>query len=266
MIRSWERTVLLGRDEYAAKTRHKSVRVFVQFAALARRFWVVASACSAAPQVCPCARPANNMKRTRAFMLSILWCGARGAPCCILPNRYGERDTNPIPVRARISVDSYLHACDVARGVLAGVRFPDRIGQGRLSQGEYRVVEVRNYGIDNFARRNSDQVDGRTLWLLRYALRSAHSRCQRCHLPSPTLPGYQTPPKYGDYEAQRHWMELTVNLPPTQWCARLCDVSLLATGLRSCGCMVHCTLCVHGWRLACKRKDHGQRRLCKPSL
>eukprot|EP00775_Hariotina_reticulata_P013468 gene13468-13594_t len=29
--------------------------------------------------------------------------------------------------------------------------------------------------------------------------------------------GYQTPPKYGDYEAQRHWMELTINLPIRQW-------------------------------------------------
>jgi alpha-1,3-glucosyltransferase len=29
--------------------------------------------------------------------------------------------------------------------------------------------------------------------------------------------GYQTPPKYGDFEAQRHWMEITVNLPVTGW-------------------------------------------------
>ena len=29
--------------------------------------------------------------------------------------------------------------------------------------------------------------------------------------------GYNTPPKFGDFEAQRHWMELTVNLPPTEW-------------------------------------------------
>jgi alpha-1,3-glucosyltransferase len=24
-------------------------------------------------------------------------------------------------------------------------------------------------------------------------------------------------PKFGDYEAQRHWMELTLALPPSQW-------------------------------------------------
>ncbi|KAI8336965.1 glycosyl transferase, partial [Chlamydoabsidia padenii] len=29
--------------------------------------------------------------------------------------------------------------------------------------------------------------------------------------------GYDTPPLYGDYEAQRHWMELTTHLPSQQW-------------------------------------------------
>ncbi|GFR52766.1 hypothetical protein Agub_g15367, partial [Astrephomene gubernaculifera] len=29
--------------------------------------------------------------------------------------------------------------------------------------------------------------------------------------------GAGDPPKYGDYEAQRHWMELTVNLPVREW-------------------------------------------------
>lgn len=29
--------------------------------------------------------------------------------------------------------------------------------------------------------------------------------------------GYGTPPMFGDYEAQRHWMELTVHLPVQQW-------------------------------------------------
>jgi alpha-1,3-glucosyltransferase len=29
--------------------------------------------------------------------------------------------------------------------------------------------------------------------------------------------GYADPPKFGDYEAQRHWMEITLNLPPSQW-------------------------------------------------
>lgn len=29
--------------------------------------------------------------------------------------------------------------------------------------------------------------------------------------------GYRTPPLHGDFEAQRHWMELTINLPVTHW-------------------------------------------------
>ncbi|EOY04209.1 hypothetical protein QUC31_017368 [Theobroma cacao] len=29
--------------------------------------------------------------------------------------------------------------------------------------------------------------------------------------------GAKTPPKYGDYEAQRHWMEITLNLPAKDW-------------------------------------------------
>ena len=29
--------------------------------------------------------------------------------------------------------------------------------------------------------------------------------------------GYQTPPMHGDYEAQRHWMEITAHLPVSQW-------------------------------------------------
>jgi len=29
--------------------------------------------------------------------------------------------------------------------------------------------------------------------------------------------GYQVPPMHGDFEAQRHWMELTVHLPITHW-------------------------------------------------
>jgi len=29
--------------------------------------------------------------------------------------------------------------------------------------------------------------------------------------------GVNNPPMYGDYEAQRHWMELTINLPTRDW-------------------------------------------------
>jgi hypothetical protein len=29
--------------------------------------------------------------------------------------------------------------------------------------------------------------------------------------------GVGNPPKYGDFESQRHWMEITLNLPPKEW-------------------------------------------------
>ena len=29
--------------------------------------------------------------------------------------------------------------------------------------------------------------------------------------------GENTPPMYGDFEAQRHWMELTIHLPISEW-------------------------------------------------
>lgn len=39
--------------------------------------------------------------------------------------------------------------------------------------------------------------------------------------PVPPPPGMGKPPRYGDYEAQRHWMEITINLPPSQWHERV---------------------------------------------
>jgi alpha-1,3-glucosyltransferase len=29
--------------------------------------------------------------------------------------------------------------------------------------------------------------------------------------------GFQSPPMHGDFEAQRHWMELTIHLPVSRW-------------------------------------------------
>ena len=37
------------------------------------------------------------------------------------------------------------------------------------------------------------------------------------HLLTMEMAGMGTPPMYGDYEAQRHWMELTLHLPIRQW-------------------------------------------------
>ncbi|KAJ3385178.1 Glucosyltransferase-like protein [Entophlyctis sp. JEL0112] len=33
----------------------------------------------------------------------------------------------------------------------------------------------------------------------------------------PMFAGFNTPPLYGDFEAQRHWLEITINLPPGLW-------------------------------------------------
>lgn len=34
---------------------------------------------------------------------------------------------------------------------------------------------------------------------------------------SDNFSGMDTPPMYGDFEAQRHWMEITTQLPIAQW-------------------------------------------------
>ena len=34
---------------------------------------------------------------------------------------------------------------------------------------------------------------------------------------SDSMPGFNSPNMYGDFEAQRHWMEITIHLPISQW-------------------------------------------------
>ncbi|KAJ7421018.1 Dolichyl pyrophosphate Man9GlcNAc2 alpha-1,3-glucosyltransferase [Pitangus sulphuratus] len=43
--------------------------------------------------------------------------------------------------------------------------------------------------------------------------------------------GAGKPPMYGDYEAQRHWQEITYNLPIRQWYFNTSDNNLLYWGL-----------------------------------
>ena len=43
--------------------------------------------------------------------------------------------------------------------------------------------------------------------------------------------GQATPPMYGDYEAQRHWQEITVNLPISEWYFDTKDNNLTYWGL-----------------------------------
>ena len=39
----------------------------------------------------------------------------------------------------------------------------------------------------------------------------------RCWVGFHGYSGYQTPPMFGDYEAQRHWMEITTSIPINNW-------------------------------------------------
>lgn len=43
--------------------------------------------------------------------------------------------------------------------------------------------------------------------------------------------GQRTPPMFGDYEAQRHWMEITLNLPISEWYFNSTQNDLLYWGL-----------------------------------
>ncbi|KAG0496679.1 hypothetical protein HPP92_001370 [Vanilla planifolia] len=43
--------------------------------------------------------------------------------------------------------------------------------------------------------------------------------------------GQGTPPIYGDYEAQRHWMEITLHTPALEWYRSTSDNNLSYWGL-----------------------------------
>lgn len=43
--------------------------------------------------------------------------------------------------------------------------------------------------------------------------------------------GYNKPPMYGDFEAQRHWQEITINLPIADWYVNTTDNDLMYWGL-----------------------------------
>ncbi|TDH70913.1 hypothetical protein CCR75_005004 [Bremia lactucae] len=43
--------------------------------------------------------------------------------------------------------------------------------------------------------------------------------------------GEHTPPMFGDYEAQRHWMEITINLPVSDWYFNTTSNNLMYWGL-----------------------------------
>ena len=50
---------------------------------------------------------------------------------------------------------------------------------------------------------------------------------------------------YGDYEAQRHWMEITINVPVNKWCVFVCSQHLYAHDVCVSVCVCVCAgVCV----------------------
>ncbi|KRX18876.1 Dolichyl pyrophosphate Man9GlcNAc2 alpha-1,3-glucosyltransferase [Trichinella nelsoni] len=52
---------------------------------------------------------------------------------------------------------------------------------------------------------------------LKFFLTALTAICFRWSTGFGTYSGFNNPPMYGDFEAQRHWMEITVNLPLREW-------------------------------------------------
>ena len=68
--------------------------------------------------------------------------------------------------------------------------------------------------------------------------------------------GESSPPMYGDFEAQRHWMEIAVNLPPTSWYVNGPDNDLLYWGLDYPPLSAHLA-----WLLGCTARIFGHAKL-----
>lgn len=61
----------------------------------------------------------------------------------------------------------------------------------------------------------------RTGFRATFTLRSSHLFLARCSSLTPASvdpSGMGAKPVFGDYEAQRHWMEVTIHTPVSQWC------------------------------------------------
>lgn len=53
----------------------------------------------------------------------------------------------------------------------------------------------------------------------------------RCMIGLGSYSGEGKPPMYGDFEAQRHWMEITTALPPRKWYVQSPENDLMYWGL-----------------------------------
>uniref|UniRef100_A0AAG5DLR2 Alpha-1,3-glucosyltransferase n=1 Tax=Anopheles atroparvus TaxID=41427 RepID=A0AAG5DLR2_ANOAO len=95
-------------------------------------------------------------------------------------------------------------------------------------------------------------MDGRskTLW---FAL-AAGAIFLRATVSLHSYSGQNRPPMYGDYEAQRHWQEVTVNLPVSDWYRNTTDNDLLYWGLDYPPLTAYHSYLVGTWA----RRTHGE--------
>ncbi|XP_003381850.1 dolichyl pyrophosphate Man9GlcNAc2 alpha-1,3-glucosyltransferase [Trichinella spiralis] len=66
---------------------------------------------------------------------------------------------------------------------------------------------------------------------LKFFLTALTAICFRWSTGFGTYSGFNNPPMYGDFEAQRHWMEITVNLPLKEWYIHTNSNDLMYWGL-----------------------------------
>lgn len=91
------------------------------------------------------------------------------------------------------------------------------------------VARYRSLGISAIsrARLKEDKMRGK----LRLASIICVAILLRCCVTQHPHSGEGKPPMYGDYEAQRHWQEITLNLPSRQWYVNTTDNDLQYWGL-----------------------------------
>ncbi|OMP09443.1 Glycosyl transferase, ALG6/ALG8 [Corchorus olitorius] len=76
---------------------------------------------------------------------------------------------------------------------------------------------------DEVNAENDDNEDDPWWWLVQKGIKpsficiSVFALLVRVAVGLHPYSGANTPPKFGDYEAQRHWMEITINLPVKEW-------------------------------------------------
>ncbi|KAI1709980.1 ALG6, ALG8 glycosyltransferase family domain-containing protein [Ditylenchus destructor] len=92
-----------------------------------------------------------------------------------------------------------------------------------LSESNFRVAQIP----DSSRRAVKDQLHKSVTDSFEYFDALSYKYCEvlavvifvvlQCVVSTGHYSGHNTPPMFGDFEAQRHWMEITVHLPPEEW-------------------------------------------------